>query len=128
MKWINKFNLVVALFTAVLLSSMSFAETNNDNTETNKRDASAAELTADQQKANGNDMEITRLIREDLMKKSDLSTYARNVKIITMNGKVTVKGPVRSKNEVNSILKSAELVAGASNVINQITIVPSKKQ
>lgn len=128
MKWINKFNLVVALFTAVLLSSMSFAETNNDNTETNKRDASAAELTADQQKANGNDMEITRLIREDLMKKSDLSIYARNVKIITMNGKVTVKGPVRSKNEVNSILKSAELVAGASNVINQITIVPSKKQ
>lgn len=122
MKWFNKFNLVVALFTAVILSSTSFAET--DNTKINKRDASASELTADQQKTNGTDMEITRLIRQDLMSKSDLSTYAHNIKIITVNGKVTVKGPVRSKNEVNSILNSAGSIAGASNVINQMTVVP----
>ncbi len=124
MKWLNRFNLVAALITVALLSCKSFAETSGDNTSTNKRDASAAELTADQQKTNGSDMEITRLIREELMKNSDLSTYAHNVKIITVNGKVTLKGPVRSKNEVSSILKSAGSVAGASNVINQITIVP----
>ena len=124
MKWINKFKLVAALFTAVLLNSTSFAKMNDDNTSANKRDVSAIELTADQQKANGTDMEITRLIRQDLMNNSDLSTYAHNIKIITVNGKVTVKGPVRSKNEVNSILKSAGSVAGVSKVINQITIVP----
>lgn len=124
MKWINKFRLAMVLFTVGLLSSASFAETGDDNTNTNKRDASVTELTADQQKMNRTDMEITRLIRDDLMKNSDLSTYAHNIKIITVNGKVTVKGPVRSKKEVNSILNSAGLVAGASNVINQITVVP----
>lgn len=123
MKWIEKFKLVTALSAVAILSSTSFAEVRGDNTKLNQRDT-PAELTADQQKNMPSDMEITRLIRQDLMQNDSLSDYAHNIKIITVNGKVTLKGPVRSKNEIKSILKSARSVAGVSNIINQITIVP----
>lgn len=123
MKWINCLKSIGALLT-VVLGFASFAATSGDNTKTNTRDTAPSEMTADEQKATGTDMEITRRIRQDLIKKSDLSTYAHNIKIITVEGKVTLKGPVRTKEEVNIIMKSAKSVAGASNVNNQITVVP----
>lgn len=124
MKWIMELKLIGVLLTVIFLSAATIAATSDDNTKTNKRDTVPSEMTADEQNKSGTDMEITRRIRQDLIKKSDLSTYAHNIKIITQDGKVTLKGPVRSKQEVNIILKSAESVAGASNVINQITVVP----
>lgn len=124
MKWINTMKLIGAFLAVVFFSAASVAATSDDNTATNKRDAAPSEVTADQQKARGTDMEITRRIRQDLMKKTDLSTYAHNIKIITVRGKVTVKGPVRSQDEVASVMESAETVAGAANVINKITVVP----
>lgn len=125
MKLIGKINEAASIFTAVsLLNLAAFGQATTDNTKINQRDASQTEVTADQQPSSGSDMEITRMIRQDLMKHNDLSTYAHNIKIITMNGKVTLKGPVRSKKEVNTVLQSANSVAGASNVINQITVVP----
>ena len=60
------------------------------------------------------------------MKEKNFSTYAQNIKIITVNGKVTLKGPVRSKSEQDSILKHARSVAGASNVVDEIAIAPKK--
>jgi hyperosmotically inducible protein len=55
-----------------------------------------------------------------------LSTYAHNVKIIAQNGQVTLKGPVNSETEKQSIEQKAIDVAGAGNVTNQITIKPPK--
>jgi hyperosmotically inducible periplasmic protein len=55
-----------------------------------------------------------------------LSSYAHNVKIIATNGKVTLKGVVLSENEKRSVQQKAVDVAGASNVINEITIKPAK--
>ena len=56
------------------------------------------------------------------MADKSLSTYAHNVKIISEHGKVTLKGPVRSTAEKQTIEKKAIKVAGAGNVTNEISI------
>jgi hyperosmotically inducible periplasmic protein len=104
------------------LGSMAIAQTGADNSQVNARDTSVNEITADQQKANANDTRITAQIRKEIMKEKTFSTNAQNVKIITVNGKVTLKGPVSSLAEQNSILKHARAVAGSSNVVNEIAI------
>ncbi len=101
--------------------------TSTDNTKLNERDRASSQLTADQQKNNALDTDTTRRIRQDIMKEQNFSTYAQNVKVISVNGKVTLKGPVRSEQEQNSILNYARQPAGASNVINEMTIVTEKR-
>lgn len=120
-------NLAVAIVSTLFLGSLVLGETNADNTKVNERDQSTAELTADQQKMNSADSKISSKIRQDLMDAEDLSTYAQNVKIITINGQVTLKGPVRSKNERARVLKMARTVAGNANVKNELSIAPEKK-
>src|SRR6185295_1225435 len=68
-----------------------------DNTKVNTRDRKPTAVTADQQKNNKTDLETTRQIRKALVADKSLSTYAHNVKVVTQNGKVTLKGPVRSE-------------------------------
>jgi hyperosmotically inducible protein len=99
-----------------------------DNTKANQRDKSSAEPTADQGKNNVNDREIMQKIRKAVMDDKSLSTYAHNVKIISQNGKVTLKGPVRSAEEKQSIEQKATDVAGVGNVTNEITIKPPNKK
>jgi hyperosmotically inducible protein len=95
-----------------------------DNSKVNQQDRSTAEPTADQQKNNKTDLEITRDIRRSLMNDKSLSTYAHNVKIITQHGMVTLKGPVRSDNEKDAVEAKAVQVAGKTNVTDQMTVVP----
>ena len=99
-----------------------------DNTKVNKRDRYKAEPTADQAKNNVNDRDIMQKIRKSIMDDKDLSTYAHNVKIVSQNGKVTLKGPVRSEEEKKTMEQKAEEVAGAGNVTNEITIKPEKSK
>jgi len=99
-----------------------------DNTKMNKMDRSNTAVTADQQKMNSGDRELTRKIRQAVMADKNLSTYAHNVKIISQNGKVTLRGPVRSEEEKSTIAsKAADVAGGANNVDNQLTVKPSKK-
>src|ERR1700730_9398748 len=72
------------------------SDTKPDNTKVNKRDRNAGEVTADQQKSNATDRELTRKIRRSIMEDKSLSTYAHNIKLISQNGAVTLKGPVKS--------------------------------
>ena len=95
-----------------------------DNTKTNQGDANKNAQTADQQKMNPADRATTKQIRAAIMKDTSLSTYAHNIKIITQNGKVTLKGPVRSDDEKSNIEAKATAVAGAGNVENDLTIAP----
>ncbi|HTS61320.1 MAG TPA: BON domain-containing protein [Candidatus Acidoferrales bacterium] len=97
-----------------------------DNTKTNQRDRSQTEPTADQAKNNPSDRETMQKIRKAVVEDKSLSTYAHNVKIIAQNGKVTLKGPVRSEEEKQSIEQKAADVAGAGNVVNEITVKPEK--
>ncbi len=94
-----------------------------DNSAVNKRDKQAYEYTADKQGDSKTDVEITKKIRQALIEDDSLSTYAKNIKIITRGGEVTLKGPVRSSQEQNALLQKARDVAGVSGVNNQIDIV-----
>ncbi len=94
-----------------------------DNSGLNERDRSDQAITAGDQKNRKSDVEITRGIRRSIAKDDQLSTYAHNVKIITKNGQVTLKGPVRSEQEKMMIEQKAQSVAGAGNVQDQMQIV-----
>jgi hyperosmotically inducible periplasmic protein len=93
-----------------------------DNTKVNQRDRDTTEPTADQQKNTHSDRDITQQIRQAITKDKSLSTYAHNVKIITQNGQVTLKGPVRSEDEKRAVESKAAEVAGESNVTSQLDV------
>lgn len=101
---------------------------NPDNTKTNQRDRVKSEPTSDQAKNNLSDRELMRQIRRALVEDKSLSTYAHNVKVIAQHGKVTLKGPVRSDEEKNTIEQKAIQVAGEGNVTNELTIKPAKNK
>jgi osmotically-inducible protein OsmY len=76
---------------------------------------------AAQQSNQSSDIEITRNIRRTLIKDKTLSTAAHNVTIITKDGKVTLKGLVKSDAEKQTVETAAASVAGAGNVDDQLT-------
>lgn len=94
-----------------------------DNTKMNRPDRDRGMPTADQQKENQPDREIARQIRRSVVKDKTLSSYAHNVKIIAQNGVVTLKGPVRSEEEKQTIAsKAAEVVGSMDKVKNELSI------
>ena len=97
-----------------------------DNTKVNERDRAKTAKTADQAKNATSDRDLMQKIRKSIMDDKDLSTYAHNVKIIAVDGKVTLKGPVRSEEEKKTVEQKATEVAGAGNVTNEITIKAKK--
>jgi hyperosmotically inducible protein len=114
-------------FCCLLVASVSIgyvaARQAPDNTSQNKDKTSP---TADNQKMNPADREISQKIRKSIHQDSALSTYAHNIKIITQDGKVTLRGPVRSEEEKAKIQAKAVAVAGDDNVTNELEIAPSK--
>jgi hyperosmotically inducible periplasmic protein len=98
-------------------------QTPPDNTKQNKDQTNP---TADQQKMNPADRAITQKIRKAIHQDSTLSTYAHNIKIIAQDGKVTLRGPVRSQEEKSNIEAKAVAVAGEGNVTDQLEIAPPK--
>ena len=93
-----------------------------DNTKQNKNQ----NPTADQQKMNAADRELTHKIRKAIHDDSNLSTYAHNIKVISQNGKVTLRGPVRSEEEKANIEAKAVAAAGQDNVSNELQVAPPK--
>lgn len=93
-----------------------------DNTGRNVRDRSGQTLTAGDQPENEMDRTITKRIREALMDDDSLSTNAKNVKIMTINGVVTLRGPVNNDREKNEIGRKAKAINGVRSVDNQIEI------
>jgi osmotically-inducible protein OsmY len=93
-----------------------------DNSKANKRDRNKAEPTADQARNNLSDREVMRQIRRAVVSDKSLSSYGHNIKIISHNGKVTLKGPVRSGDEKHTVEQYARKVAGDENVINELTV------
>ncbi len=79
--------------------------------------------TADQQKENELDRSITQRIRKLVVGDKSLSTYAHNVKIVSEGGTVTLKGPVKSTREKDSVIKKAVSVTGSQDkVVDQISV------
>ena len=104
----------------------ALAQTPPDNTKVNTRDRAKGAVTADQQKENAGDRDLTQKIRRAVMADKSLSTYAHNVKIVAQGGQVTLKGPVRTAEEKQSVEAKAVEVAGAGHVTNQMSIAPPK--
>jgi hyperosmotically inducible periplasmic protein len=97
-----------------------------DNSKTNKRDRDKSSPTADRQKMNATDRDLAKRIRSAIVDDKSLSTYAHNIKILAQDGKVTLKGPVRSEEEKSTIEAKATEIAGTGNVINQLEVAPPK--
>jgi hyperosmotically inducible periplasmic protein len=93
-----------------------------DNTKVNERDTNTATPTPGDQGNNATDLKITQQIRQAVMADGTLSFTAKNVKIITQNGKVTLRGPVKSEDERSRIEAAARKVAGAVQVDNQLEV------
>lgn len=97
-----------------------------DNTKSNQTDASNREVTADTQKENDTDRALVQRIRKSLMADKDLSMYAHNVKVISVNGQVTLNGVVRSDDEKSKVAGLAEEVAGKQHVVDDLKVAPPK--
>ena len=120
----------VIVFTGVctMIAIPAIAQTPADNTKVNTRDRAPGAVTADQQKDNAGDRDLTRKIRQSLMKDKTLSTYAHNVKVIAQDGQITLKGPVRSDDEKRTVEAKATEVAGAGHVTNEMSVAPARSK
>lgn len=78
--------------------------------------------TADQQSNSQGDLALTRQIRRSVEKDNSLSVVAHQVKIISANGMVVLRGPVKTENEKQVIGAKAEAIAGADKVNNEIQV------
>jgi len=97
-------------------------DTRPDNTAVNQRDASPHAKTPIDQNENQADINVTAKIRQQVLDEKDLSIDARNAKIITADGKVTLRGPVKSDQERDTLDRIARDVAGEGNVDNQLEV------
>ena len=100
-------------------------QTAPDNTKVNKGDRSTQSTNADKaMKNNLSDRQVEAHIRREIVKDKNLSTYAHNIKIVSSNGKVTLRGPVRSDEEKQTVEQYAKKYAADQNVINELTVKP----
>jgi hyperosmotically inducible periplasmic protein len=113
----------VSLLAMPMLAYQDSQQTPPDNTRQNKEQTGP---TADQQKMNPPDRAITQKIRKAIHDDTSLSTYAHNIKIITQDGKVTLRGPVRSDDEKANLEAKAVSVAGQDNVTDLLEVAPPK--
>lgn len=93
-----------------------------DNSGVNERDQSGAVKTPMNQSNTPADVDITRRIRDVVTNDDSLSVNAQNVKIITVQGKVTLRGPVKNENERQKIVSVARSVAGSTRVQDQLEV------
>jgi hyperosmotically inducible periplasmic protein len=119
--------IAVILLSSMLAAPCVIAQTTSgvapDNAKSNKVDSSNT-MTADTQTNNAADLDLTKRIRQSVMADKSLSTYAHNVKIVTVNGSVTLNGVVRSADEKSSIESKAANIAGMNKVTNDLKVAP----
>jgi osmotically-inducible protein OsmY len=113
---------VLACGALIGVSAVSAQTPAPDNTKTNARDRNAAQKTAGDQSNTRSDLETTSEIRKAIVADKDLSSYAHNIKIVTVSGKVTLKGPVHTEAEKAAVAAKAADVVGAANVIDHVTV------
>ena len=124
--------IIVLLFSALLVVACSKNRSENkqvsqtavepDNSGRNVRDRDDQNKTTGDQSENEADRTITQNIRRAVTADDSLSTNAKNVKIITNNGIVTLRGPVKSEKEKAEIEAKAKQVAGVKSVDNQLEV------
>ncbi len=99
-----------------------------DNSERNKQDHNSSTLTPGDQGNSKEDIETTRKIRKAVVADSSLSTMAKNVKIISRNGTVTLRGPVKTEAEKDAVTAKVKEVLGSQSFDNQIEVKADRTQ
>jgi hyperosmotically inducible periplasmic protein len=95
-----------------------------DNTKKNERDRGTDAPTPGDQAENEVDRTITQKIRQGVVKDDAMSMSAKNVKIITSAGTVTLRGPVKTEKEKADIEALAKSVEGVKQVVNELEVAP----
>jgi hyperosmotically inducible protein len=125
---INRNTLIVGGAALALAAAIASAQTSApDNSKVNSAaiNSTGTASTADAQKNDPTDIALTRQIRKSVIADKTLSTYAHNVKIVTVNGMVTLNGVVRDSHEKEVVATKAQAIAGERNVTNELTIAPA---
>jgi osmotically-inducible protein OsmY len=112
----------LALGTAAIAQAPAPDNSKSNSNSVNSNDKMMG--TADAQKNDASDVALTQQIRKSVVQDKSLSSYAHNVKIVTVNGRVTLNGVVRDASEKNAIEMKAQAVAGKANVTDALTIAP----
>jgi Uncharacterized conserved protein len=99
-----------------------YFDLNADNTGQNARDRDGQNLTPLDQSNSPADLETTRRIRQELVAEPGLSINAHNIKVITVNGRVTVRGPVRNEEEKNRVIQIVGRSAPGATLNNQLEV------
>jgi hyperosmotically inducible periplasmic protein len=104
------------------VDSATDARADRENTAINVRDRESTAKTPIDQNENQQDVSLTANIRKKVVDDDSLSVNAHNAKIITQNGRVTLRGPVKSEEEKKRVQDIAIEIAGAGNVDNQLEV------
>jgi osmotically-inducible protein OsmY len=123
MKHITISILCLSVFT---LSAIAQESPASDNTRKNERDRSGETQTSGDQSNSSQDTQTTAAVRRAVVKDNSLSATAKNVKIITANGTVTLRGPVKNDAEKTKIAELAQSAAGSAKIDNQLEVKTSK--
>jgi hyperosmotically inducible periplasmic protein len=125
----NRNALVAGAAAFTLVAAIAGAQTTApDNSKANSdiMNSTSQTSTADAQKNNSADIALTQQIRKSVMADKSLSTYAHNIKIVTVNGAVTLNGVVRDSHEKDMVEMKAQAIAGKDNVTDDLTVAPPK--
>jgi hyperosmotically inducible periplasmic protein len=93
-----------------------------DNTSINERDRSGETKASGDQSNSSADLKTTQAIRQALMNDGELSMTAKNIKVITANGHVTLRGPVKTAQEKTKIDQLAKSAAGGAQINNLLDV------
>jgi hyperosmotically inducible periplasmic protein len=120
--------LAIACLSALSLAALATDDEKSkpDNTKTNERDRSGETNTSGDQSNSSADLKVTQAIRQALMKDGELSTTAKNIKIITANGQVTLRGPVKTAQEKAKVDQIARSAAGGAQIDDQLDVKESE--
>ena len=120
--------ITISLFclSAFALSAIAQDTPAADNTRKNERDRSGETMTSGDQSNSPEDVKITADIRRAVIGDNSLSMTAKNVKIITANGTVTLRGPVKNDAEKTKIAELAQSAAGNAKIDNQLEVKASE--
>ena len=114
-----------------MATSLAFGQANQaapaqgpdvDNTRMNKADRNNTRATPQAQSRAKADRQLAAAVRKAIVRDKSLSTYAHNVKVVTRDGVVTLRGPVRTGEEKAKVSALAQEVAGVSKVDDQLLV------
>jgi hyperosmotically inducible periplasmic protein len=120
---VKRASLILAGVTIMNLTALAADQkVDANNTATNERDRSGETKTSGDQSNTSGDLRITQAIRRGLMKDNNLSSDAKNIKVITANGQVTLRGPVNDAQEKTKVEQIAKSAAGGVQIVDQLDV------